>query len=440
MSKYNKGIIIAEGKTKCIYQVVEDRGLVIVENKSTITAHDDPSLTREFATKAEYATTTTCRVFEFLRDCGIPVAYQEQLSPTSFVARKSDMISLEIVARRYAVGSYLKRHPDLITTDLKKPKRFHRLLVEFFLKTSGREYVIPIVHGVNQCGNVFSLPCDDPLIVDPMAKVWQFAHPKKPSWEEDSLIPSPVLGSECQEDLLKGLDITLLEKLVRQVTLALEKGWGLLGLDFIDVKIECDTLGVSDVIDGDSWRLWKNGEGYDKQLFRDKGEDVLSEVEARYGYIARMSERLQVPKQVLVVWRGSGKDVVPEVSEVGGLDIIKVSMSKHKNTVQVLSCLEQIMADYPQGGVIVAIVGRSNGLGPILATHSPWPVVSSPTTMGEFPEDIFSSLRMPSNVPMMTAWPSTNAIDAALTILGQTNPAAYVHMQMKREDQDDYID
>jgi phosphoribosylaminoimidazole carboxylase/phosphoribosylaminoimidazole-succinocarboxamide synthase len=114
-------------------------------------------------------------------------------------------------------------------------------------------------------------------------------------------------------------------------------------------------------------------------------------------------------------------------------------MSGHKTTVESLKRAEKIFSTFPQGGVFVCEVGRSNGLGPILASHVPWPVISCPATLKEFPNDIWSSLRMPSDVPLLAAWPEANAVNAALGILAQTNPEVYAHLQLKRESMDNYI-
>jgi phosphoribosylaminoimidazole carboxylase / phosphoribosylaminoimidazole-succinocarboxamide synthase len=89
--------------------------------------------------------------------------------------------------------------------------------------------------------------------------------------------------------------------------------------------------------------------------------------------------------------------------------------------------------EFPEGGVLLALVGRSNGLGPVDAAHTFWPVISVPVTYKEFPEDVWSSLRMPSKVPMATILPDNekmgNAVDYALRILAQKNPAVYAHQQ-----------
>ena len=108
-------------------------------------------------------------------------------------------------------------------------------------------------------------------------------------------------------------------------------------------------------------------------------------------------------------------------------------LSGHKETKLCLKALEELMGSYPDGGVIVVKVGRSNGLGPILASHTSWPVIAIPATIKEYPEDIWSSIRMPSKVPMLTAWPEENAIQAALNILASKNPLIYAQIQEQIE-------
>lgn len=182
---YAKGNLICEGKTKKLWEVKGDPDLVIVENKEDITAFDDPKFTQRFETKAVYATTTTCRVFELLKACGIPVAYLEQLSPTEFLSPVCHMIPLEIVARRYAVGSYLSRNPQLRRQEGELPYRFHRMAVEFFLKTTKGELR-------DQNGQILVEGLDpekgeeDPLIMDPECHDWRLFHSKKPIWEKEA--------------------------------------------------------------------------------------------------------------------------------------------------------------------------------------------------------------------------------------------------------------
>lgn len=444
--QYKKGELLAEGKTKKIYEVVDsDKQLVIVENKEDITAFDDPSKTRTFKTKSVFATTTTCRVFELLKKAGIPIAYQEQISPTEFMALNCKMIKLEVVARRCAVGSYLKRHPELAKPEGQPPHRFHRLVAELFLKTTGGKFVgqndQTIVEGLDpQKGE------EDPLIINPLnPEKWRLFHSKKPTWDpetdlhrainSDSVVPvAPVSGTYPR--------IARMDNILRKVFLLLEGAWNTLGLHFIDLKIEfgIDSTGnlvVADVIDNDSWRLRdENWQELSKEAFR-QGEE-LSEVEKKYGIVANLIERARIPRQVLVLWKGSEKDESPKIdAQLRELiDVREVILSGHKATRLCLQALEELICDYPDGGIIIAKVGRSNGLGPILAAHTTWPVIAIPATIKEFPPDIWSSIRMPSAVPLTVSWPDENAVEAALKILAQKNPLIYVKLQEQIEELD----
>jgi phosphoribosylaminoimidazole carboxylase/phosphoribosylaminoimidazole-succinocarboxamide synthase len=54
----------------------------------------------------------------------------------------------------------------------------------------------------------------------------------------------------------------------------------------------------------------------------------------------------------------------------------------------------------------------------------------------EFPDDVWSSLRLPSQNPMATVLSDKNAVLLALNILGQKNPAAYMERQFALEQLD----
>ena len=53
------------------------------------------------------------------------------------------------------------------------------------------------------------------------------------------------------------------------------------------------------------------------------------------------------------------------------------------------------------------------------------PVITVPATAKEFPEDVWSCLRAPSAVPVMTVLEPSNAVLAALQILSARNPRIY---------------
>ncbi len=435
---YKKGKKLNEGKTKIIWSVKDEEDLVIVENKNDITAFDDPKYTKKFATKAEHATTTTARVFELLQKAGIAVAYKKQISPVEFLAPKCEMISLEVVARRYAVGSFLKRHPELSGEKNQAPHRFHRLVTEFFLKTKNGELTglkgKKIISGLDAKKGE-----EDPFILNPKEENWKLYYSKKPAWEESANLNKSVNAADVIPGNIKN-KMEEMETMLKKTFLVLEGAWSVLGFHFIDLKIEfgVDKKGrflIADVIDNDSWRLrdikW---EELSKEAFR-QGEE-LNEVEKKYGFVASLSQNFRVPAQALVLWRGSDSDSFPEIDagiKASGLKIEEVTLSGHKSAHQCLETLEKIMGDYPDGGVIIAKVGRSNGLGPILAARTAWPVLTVPATADTFPEDIWSSVRMPSSVPVATVWPEANAVLVAMEILGQKNPILYAERQLMIE-------
>ncbi|MBU4338143.1 AIR carboxylase family protein [Patescibacteria group bacterium] len=438
---YETGELLNEGKTKEIWGVVGNSNIVIVKNKKDITAFDDPEYTKEFALKAKYATTTTCRVFELLQKAGIPVAYQEQISETEFIAPNCAMIPLEVVARRLAVGSYLKRHPELNKQEGQPPHRFHRLVIEFFLKTTNGRLInnqgLVVVRDLNsQKGE------EDPFILNPNEERWKLYHSKKPLWDPEANLCIFATAADAV-GMMAMKNISFMEEITRKVFLVLEGAWNVLGLRLIDMKIEfgitdSGNILVADVIDNDSWRLKdQHWQELSKQAFRD-GEK-LDEVERKYGTVAQLVERFRIPNQAIVIWKGSEADDFIDLSlmdKIPGVSVIEVAKSGHKETDSALKKLEEIISLYPDGGVIITKVGRSNGLGPTLSTHTNWIVISVSADWKQKPQNIWSSLDMPSDAPMLTALYDKNALFAAMQILSQKNPIFYMLRQNAIEELD----
>jgi len=436
---YKKGELLGQGKTKKIWKVQGHKNLVIIEHKDTITKLDDPSQTKKFATKAVCSTITTSRVFELLEKAGFPVAYQEQISDTKFLAQRCTMIPLEIVARRFAYGSFLKRHPEFTYAEGQTPHRFHRLVTEFFLKTTKGKLLDSdgktLVEGLDPLRGE-----EDPFISDPYAGNWQLFRAKKPAWDSQaglnqSIDRSRVLYDKAQEKIEE------MESILREVFLVLEGAWNILGLRLIDIKIEfgiakgSNHLLLADVVDNDSWRLrTKEWEELSKEAFRQNEE--LDEVERKYGIVTSLAEQFRVPKQALVLWKGSPNDQFLDINELPperyGMNIVERTISGHKSPRKCLNELDEILKDYPDGGVIVVKVDRSNGLGPMFAARSSWPVIAILAKAKENPEDI----RMPSLVPLATLWPEKNALLMAINILSAKNSLLYMWRQKQIEELD----
>jgi len=439
MNDLKKGKLIAEGKTKKLYQAKGNVRLLIVKSKDDITKNDDPSQTRVMEKKAAHSTATTCAVFSLLKKAELPVAYEDRLSETEFLAVNCQMIQLEVVVRRYAVGSYLKRFPNLEKKKSESPHRFHRLVFELFLKTTGGKIIKKDGQewGETAEDHKTGRLIDDPFIANSYDDVWQLKHPKIPEWEKGSDILQHVLKSDF---LPEGITVEKIEEIARKVFLVLEGAWAQLGFRFVDFKIELgidqdENLLVTDVIDNDSWRLRTNDwQELSKQLFRDNFD--MSEIADKYALVANLVGRFSIPKQAVVLWRGSKDDKLPELPELAGVARVDIVKSGHKSPGACISALEEVLAAYPEGGIIIALVGKSNGLGPTLAARTSWPVISVPLTAKDRPHDVWSSLEMPSYVPSTTVLSPDNAILAALNILAQKNPAAYMFRQYAIEELD----
>jgi phosphoribosylaminoimidazole-succinocarboxamide synthase len=284
-----RGPLVAEGKTKRIYELPNEKGRVVVEYKNDITAFDDPMRTRQFETKAKYSNTINARVFEMLNRAGIPTAFVRQKSETEFVAEQCVMVPLEVVARRYAVGSYLSRHPEF-KAEGSVPHRFATTVVELFLKTTKGSLKDldgnMLVEGLDPASGE-----EDPYIPNPLGDVWELTHPKK-----RSLDPEAPLGKQVESTLvLRGASIEELTELTQKAFTVLEAFFEKEGFHFIDFKIEFGItpdgrLVIADVIDNDSWRLRdQNWNDVSKQSFRD-GEDMAT-IEDKYQIVAALLEK-----------------------------------------------------------------------------------------------------------------------------------------------------
>jgi phosphoribosylaminoimidazole carboxylase / phosphoribosylaminoimidazole-succinocarboxamide synthase len=409
------GELVAEGKTKKIYLVDGGSGLVTVVAKDDITAGDGAKHDI-IPDKGRLATVTTSNVFRLLKACGIPVAFERQDSPISFSAPNCEMLPYEVVVRREAHGSFLKRNPHLA-----KGQLFPHLIVEFYLKTKDKNWKgKPLV-------------ADDPFMdyADGAPEIKLF-NPAKPLPGQEPFLVLPVSEVFGRADEFKSFPE--MRRIARQAFLALEKAWQLEEGRLVDLKVEFgyDTKGnllLADVIDNDSWRVIESGAYIDKQVYRDGG--ALDDVAAKYAHVADVTSRFHVPQQRIILWRGSEKDKTDAFSEALGdlKDLMTVvTCSIHKEPVKGAATLYKMLQEVPNT-VVIAFIGRSNGAGPVLSALSAAPVITVPASAKEFPEDVWSSLRAPSAVPVMTVLEPANAVLAALQILSARNPRLYARLR-----------
>ena len=409
------GALVAEGKTKKIHLVKGSSDRVTVVAKDDITAGDGAKHDI-IPDKGRLATATTCNVFRLLKACGLPVAFVEQDSAISFVSPKCDMLPYEVVVRREAHGSYLKRNPHL-----SKGQLFPQALVEFYLKTKDK----------NWKGK--ALIADDPFMqFAEDAKQIRLFNPAKPLQGQEPFLVLPA--SEVFGRDQEGQIFPEMRRIARQAFLVLEKAWQLEGGTLVDLKVEFgfDTKGgllLADVIDNDSWRVLEGGSYIDKQVYRDGG--ALDDVVAKYRHVAEITSHFRVPRQRIVLWRGSEKDspdaFLQALGELKDMMTV-VTCSVHKEPVNAAGIFHRMMQEIPDS-VVIAYIGRSNGAGPTLSAMSTVPVITVPASIKEFPDDLWSSLRAPSAVPVMTVLDPANAVLAALQILSGRNPRLYAKVR-----------
>lgn len=242
----NLGSRLAEGKTKVIYAHPTDDALVVMAHKDGITAGDGARRS-EIPGKGAIAGRTTANVFALLERAGVPTHFVAAPEPDLTVVRRCAMIPLEVVTRRLAAGSYLRRHPETPEGHV-----FDPTLVEFFLK--------------------------DDAAHDPQIDAAQI-----------------VAGGHAT-----AAEVAAMAATARRVFAALESAWAVLDVTLVDLKIEFGRapggeLLVADVIDNDSWRIWPRGEKaamLDKQVYRDArvvDDALLADIKARYEQVAELT-------------------------------------------------------------------------------------------------------------------------------------------------------
>jgi phosphoribosylaminoimidazole carboxylase/phosphoribosylaminoimidazole-succinocarboxamide synthase len=416
-TKHSLGALVIEGKTKKVYKIKD--GLVAVIAKDDITAGDGAKHD-VIPDKGRIATATTSNVFRLLKACGLPVGFIEQDSETSFIAPNCTMLPYEVVVRREAHGSYLKRNPQLA-----KGQLFPQLIVEFYLKTKDKNWKgKPLI-------------ADDPFMqISDDGKQIKLFNPAKPLGGQEPFLVLPA--SEVYSHADEAKNFPEMRTIARKAFLVLEKAWALEEGRLVDLKVEFGfddkgNLLLADVIDNDSWRVIESGSYIDKQVYRDGG--ALDDVVAKYRRVADITSRFHVPRQRIILWRGSEKDNPEAFTKALGdlapmMEVVTCSI--HKEPVRGASTLYRMLQEVPDT-VVIAFIGRSNGAGPVLSALSTTPVITVPASVKDFPEDVWSSLRAPSSTPVMTVLEPSNAALAALQILSGRNPKVYAHVRSEIE-------
>ncbi|XP_034036376.1 multifunctional protein ADE2 isoform X2 [Thalassophryne amazonica] len=381
-----------EGKTKQIFELVDQPGLVLVQSKDQITA-GNAARKDQMEGKAAISNKTTSCVFKLLQEAGIKTAFVKQQSDTAFIAAQCEMIPIEWVCRRVATGSFLKRNPGV-----KEGFRFSPLKMEMFFKDDANN---------------------------------------DPQWSEEQLLEAKFCLSgftigQCEVDIMNRSTVAIFE--------ILEKAWATQNCTLVDMKIEfgvnvkTQEIVLADVIDNDSWRLWPAGDRSqqkDKQVYRDLKEvtpEAMQMVKRNFEWV---SERVKLLLESeangrVVVLMGSTSDMahcdkIKKACASYGIPCILRVTSAHKGPDETL----RIKAQYEGDGVptvFVAVAGRSNGLGPVMSGNTAYPVINCPPLTPDWgAQDVWSSLRMPSGLGCSTILSPEATAQFAAQIFGLTN-------------------
>lgn len=248
-------VVHAEGKTKIIWVLAGADEVIsgLAQNKPFVTAGDGKY--REFVPGKEIAVTaTTCNIFTLLNNHGIKTHFYFKVSDDMYRVRLLDMIPIEIVVRKKAFGSLLKRNPHY-----EEGATFQRPIVEFFYKNDAMS---------------------DPMMRwQPSRGHYELYHAHEPpekrgaigelSADSDPLIPHNEAEAEQ------------LEVIAVEAFLVLEEAFKHAGVTLVDFKIECGydqdrKLYIGDQIDGDSCRLWMGGDK-SKALDKDRYRNIVKQ-------------------------------------------------------------------------------------------------------------------------------------------------------------------
>ena len=420
VTKHPLGALVTEGKTKKVFAIKGNADLVTVISKDDITAGDGAKHDI-IPDKGRLATATTCNVFRLLKACGLPVGFEEQ--DGADLVRGAQVRDAALRGGGAARGArLLPQAQSAFRQGAIVPAADRRVLPQdqgqgLEGQTAGRRRSADELHGRRQGNPAFN--------------------PAKPILGQEPFLVLAAKDVFSRDEEWKSF--AEMKRLARRAFLVLEKAWQLEGGTLVDFKVEFgfDTKGrllLADVIDNDSWRVVDNGSYIDKQVYRDGG--ALDDVAAKYQRVAEITGRFHVPRQQIILWRGSESDKTEAFADAlgsaqgddDGGDLLGAQGAGGGGRTSCIAWRRRC-----PNSIMIAYIGRSNGAGPTLSAMSTVPVITVPASAKDFPEDVWSSLRAPSKVPVMTVLEPSNAVLAALQILSARNPRIYAHVREEIE-------
>jgi phosphoribosylaminoimidazole-succinocarboxamide synthase len=339
----NKGIEIARGKTKVLYEVPGQPAQLVVAQTDQISAGDG-ARRHVIAGKGRLAAQTTARVFRLLNLCGLPTHYLnggEDDDDNEMVVRRCNMIPLEVVTRGVAAGSFVKRNPAAARGALLVPR-----VVEFFIKDDANH---------------------DPLI------------------GPDQIIAQNVAAPH---------EVATMTELARLVFDILAHAWRRRDVMLVDLKIEFGRLAsgenqgqlvIADVIDNDSWRIWPQGREdlmLDKQMYRNLesvDDRALENVKRAYERVAELVGSFPVMRPGMVAIVADSAAGVERANDIAaalgqlGLPAVRHVASPATTPGYVLQLVQQIETTFARLAFVA--VGEHDLLRSMLDAASSSPVL-----------------------------------------------------------------
>ena len=219
----NKKELINSGKVKSVF-TTDDDDKVIIEFRDDMTAGDGERK-EVMNKKGAYNAVISAKIFKVLEENGVETQFIDLPEPDVMLARKLDMIPIEVIVRNIATCSLIRKYPIADGTRLEPP------IVQMDFKAD--EY-------------------HDPMLNDSIIK---------------------ALGIATQEEI-----DTLTEKALK-INEVLKEFFADAGIILVDYKVEFGkdkdgNIILGDEISPDSCRLWDSEtlDMLDKELFR-KGKD-----------------------------------------------------------------------------------------------------------------------------------------------------------------------
>ena len=219
----NKKELINSGKVKSVYNT-DDDDKVIIEFSDDMTAGDG-ARKEVMNNKGAYNAVISSKIFKVLEENGIDTQFIDLPEPNVMVAKKLEMIPIEVIVRNIATGSLVRRYPIEDGTKLDPP------LVQMDFKNDDYH---------------------DPMLNDSIIK---------------------ALGIATQEE------IDILTEKALKINEILTEFFADAGIILVDYKVEFGkdkdgNILLGDEISPDGCRLWDSEtlEMLDKELFR-KGKD-----------------------------------------------------------------------------------------------------------------------------------------------------------------------